>query len=1412
MEGEDAHAPGSSDPDYLDVINDGPFMLKKLVSATPTVAKHYQLKEKTEWTPEEKVVVLKDAKVRNILHNNLDSVMSNRVIAYKTAKEICDALKTQCQGTMTIKKNIRVVLIQEYEHFEAKPDESLTDIYDRFLTLLNNLSLVGKYDLEVITLDEVYGAENSLFGESDTDDSSSNPDDDTDSETDENMTDSDVMQMAALLVKGFRRMQFRKSKNNRSSRKKFTGGERKSTGRKDGKDSKAGKVDMTKIKCYNCDEPGHFSSECKKTKYDKGNNKALITSSKNWMDSSDSKNDDTYYTLMNKTLETDRLITEIEILKSKNEQLESDLINQIDLKKECERAKHTVKILEARYSYKDGVKDVDTENKITLKTPVKFISSEADEPKSTFEKGSTSVSQAKLVSDKSQRKESKETIKSVKKEKNIGLLSARQLKKKLSEVTDKPQVKSPKRNRNSKQGISKDSNYKVVHNAPRKTCFKCGNSNHLAIDCMRNKKIKTTIPESDVRGGSGNKKNTLAWDSGCSGHMTGNKSLLSEFEKKVGPDIYYGDGNVGNTLGYGNLIIGKVAIENVALVDGLKHNLLSICQITDRGNHVVFYDSHCKVVHNKSKKIVLIVYRHGNIYEARLHESFEKEATCLISKASVDESWNWHKKFSHLNFNSINEFAKKELVRGYSSDGLCDAFQKSKQRRVSFKIKTEFSISEPYHMLHLDLFRPVNIMSINKKRYTLVIVDDFTRYTWVYFLHRKDETPKILLDHIRQIENGSTHKVKILRIDNGTEFKNSKMEEFCKHKGIEQQFSALGTPQQNGVVGRKNRTLIEAGRTLLEEAKIPTYFWAETVNTACYTQNITLINIHGVTPYQMLKKKKPSLKHLHVFGCKCFVLRTHTDHLGKFESKADEGIFVGYSPSKAYKVFNLRKYTVVFSINVSFDDKKILGFEENIHESLIFTNENALWNLDQTLMNCQILMIQILTLLRILKIITVLKNLYMLRGSNSNGGASSSRRTLLNARKWTKDHTPDLIIGNHDDGVKTRSATQNECLYHNLLSKEEPKKVEDALKDADWVMAMQEELNEFERNEVWKIVPRPKNRSIKGIDYDETFAPVARMEAIRIFLAYAAHKKFKVFQMDVKSAFLNGELEEEVYVKQPPGFVDPKHIDYVYGLDKSLYGLKQAPRAWYKTLAQFLLESGFKRGTIDKTLFYLNKGKDLILVQIYVDDIIFGSTNQTLCDKFSKLMQSRYQMSMMGEMSYFLGLQIKQTDNGIYINQSKYTRDLLKRFNMQESSTASTPIATSIKLDPHEGTTVDVTSYRGKSKGATSNCSKENFQIPHGQEEYIRKLLVPARQVSLMVQQEAEIYFYFDFSGNPVQHSLTKHISIRYHFIREHVMEGTIKLHFVPTDQQLGDIFTKPLPEATFTKLVNELGMVNWDK
>ncbi|CAM8889388.1 unnamed protein product [Rhodiola kirilowii] len=289
------------------------------------------------------------------------------------------------------------------------------------------------------------------------------------------------------------------------------------------------------------------------------------------------------------------------------------------------------------------------------------------------------------------------------------------------------------------------------------------------------------------------------------------------------------------------------------------------------------------------------------------------------------------------------------------------------------------------------------------------------------------------------------------------------------------------------------------------------------------------------------------------------------------------------------------------------------------------------------------------------------------------------------------------------------------------------KNVKEALLDEYWVLAMQEELEEFARNDVWDLVPRPdginvigtkwifKNKSdasgnitrnkarlvaqgytqIEGIDFEETFAPVARLEAIRLLLALACHLKFRLFQMDVKSAFLNGFLNEEVYVAQPKGFEDPHHPDSVYHLKKALYGLKQAPRAWYERLTVFLVDHGYVRGGVDKTLFVKHIRSDFIIAQIYVDDIVFGSNTQKLVDQFVEQMQKEFKMSMVGEMNYFLGLQVTQKEDGIFISQSKYAKNLIKKFDLEKASHKRTPAATHIKITKDEaGTKVDQTLYR----------------------------------------------------------------------------------------------------------------------
>ncbi|KAH9657669.1 CCHC-type domain-containing protein [Citrus sinensis] len=325
-----------------------------------------------------------------------------------------------------------------------------------------------------------------------------------------------------------------------------------------------------------------------------------------------------------------------------------------------------------------------------------------------------------------------------------------------------------------------------------------------------------------------------------------------------------------------------------------------------------------------------------------------------------------------------------------------------------------------------------------------------------------------------------------------------------------------------------------------------------------------------------------------------------------------------------------------------------------------------------------------------------------------------------------------IVNDNAEEEQKEEASNDNqEDAPHGIQEEhhEEPnvEQNEDAENDESWIMAIQEELNQFERNNVWELVPNPEHQSIigtkwvfrnkmdessvivrnkarlvaqgynqeEGIDFDETFAPVARLESIRMFLAYACHKDFILYQMDVKSAFLNGYIMEEVYVKQPAGFENEKFPDHVYKLSKALYGLKQAPRAWYDRLKNFLLDNDFFMGKTDTTLFVKHKNQDILIVQIYIDDIIFGSTNELLCKDFSSCMSQEFEMSMMGELKYFLGLQIKQNEEGILINQAKYLKDLIKRFGYDNGTAKSTPMSTTIKLDKDEkGKEVDMKTYR----------------------------------------------------------------------------------------------------------------------
>ncbi|GJT12762.1 retrovirus-related pol polyprotein from transposon TNT 1-94, partial [Tanacetum coccineum] len=394
-------------------------------------------------------------------------------------------------------------------------------------------------------------------------------------------------------------------------------------------------------------------------------------------------------------------------------------------------------------------------------------------------------------------------------------------------------------------------------------------------------------------------------------------------------------------------------------------------------------------------------------------------------------------------------------------------------------------------------------------------------------------------------------------------------------------------------------------------------------------------------------------------------------------------------------------------------------------------------------------------------------------------------------------------------------------------------------------------------------------RQEEGIDFEESFAPVARLEAIRIFLAFAAHMNMVVYQMDVKTAFLNGNLREEVYVSQPDGFVDPDKPNYVYKLKKALYGLKQAPRAWYDMLSSFLISNDFSKGSVDPTLFIRREGKELLLVQIYVDDIIFAASTPELCDLFAKIMCSKFKMSMMGKISFFLGLQISQSPRGIFINQSKYALESLKKYGFESCDPVDTPMVEKSKLDEDkEGKAVDPSHYRGMIGTllylTTSRpdlqfaiCMYARYQARPTEKHlnvvkrifrYLKgtvhqglwypkdsSIALTAfadadhagcqdtrRSTSVLWMRSQLTDYGFGFNKIPmycdnksaialccnnVQHSISKHIDIRFHFIKEHVENGVIELYFVNTEYQLSNIFTKALGQERIEFLINKLGM-----
>ncbi|GJU78617.1 putative RNA-directed DNA polymerase [Tanacetum coccineum] len=916
--------------------------------------------------------------------------------------------------------------------------------------------------------------------------------------------------------------------------------------------------------------------------------------------------------------------------------------------------------------------------------------------------------------------------------------------------------------------------------------------------------------------------------SGCSGSMTGDKDKLTDFKEFKGGYVAFGNDPKGGR-------ITRKGTIKTSCIDFEKHNVLFTYK------ECIYVISKCTKDEKKKK---------GLVYGT--------------------EDWGT------VNFKNINKLVKGNLVRGLPSktfklDHSCLACRKGKQHRASCKKIEERTVREPLELLHMDLFGPISVESVNRKKYCLVVTDDCSKFSWVFFLAYKDETYDMLHDLIVGLENKLRHKVKTIRCDHGTEFKNHLMNEFCAKKGIKREYSIARTPQQNGVAERKNRTLIEAARTMLADSLLPIQFWAEAVNTACYVLNRVLVTKPQMkTPYEILMGRSPNISFMRPFGCPLTILNT-LDQLGKFDGKSEEGYLLGYSTSS--KGGNVSTYDDVEDLDdqqfivhgpsiAAVQDKHSKEPKFIVPQRYTFEEEMRVYNIEKgkesanstlTLSTANTpsqstgntptgffdagqhsLPSSDLNLPHTSGMETFTDDDHMRNLSDSDDDVPKDGVFSTNSfddentdneedgapdynnmdhtidvsstlHRIHKNHPQSQIIGKSTAGVLTRrklkeSASdqhqallsfmykqnrtnhkdQQTCLFACFLSQEEPKKVSQALADESWVEAMQEELLQFKLQNVWVLCDLPdgkgeligtkwvfrnkrdergtiiKNkarlvaqgyRQEEGVDYDEVFAPVARIEAIRLFLAFASFMGFTVYQMDVKSAFLYGNITEEI------------------------------------------LERGY-----DKTLFIKKDRRDIMLVQVYVDDIIFGSTKPSMVKDFEELMQKEFKMSSMGELTFFLGLQVKQTMFMIgclmYLTASRpdimFAVCLCARFQVTPKVShmhAIKRIFSDYAGDNHDRrSTSGGCQYLGR-RLVSWQCKKQTIMaISSTEAEYVAAASCCAQ--------------------NPVLHSKTKHIQIRHHFIRDCYEQRLINVVKVHTDDNVADLLTKGFDLARFNFLV----------
>lgn len=853
------------------------------------------------------------------------------------------------------------------------------------------------------------------------------------------------------------------------------------------------------------------------------------------------------------------------------------------------------------------------------------------------------------------------------------------------------------------------------------TCFACGGKNHKASHCKKSGKSASSSMDGNTSSPSHTSINNIS-----AAKVVNQMAFSMKFkERKRQSEWYIDSGSGRNMTPFGNMILSKkesdikkvstadnsnldvtcmgrvdinvsnnhIEVNDCLHVPNLSVNLLSVSKIVRAGNKVVFNQEGC-TIYNRNNEAVIHVKESDGVYKL----SSSTEVKGMFTNVNNNNLVNWHRKLGHLNYQSMCNM-RDGAVQGMSfrnDPGIlksCEVCAMGKQSRQPFKSgKNQRKSKNILDIVHSDLCGEMEEISIGGARYFLTFIDDFSRKTFIYFLKSKSEVESKFAEFIAWAENQFERKIKVFRTDNGLEFCNKRTEAVCVKNGIQHQRTVVYTPQQNGVAERMNRTIVERGRCLIFDAGLDKTYWAEAANMAVFLINRSVCSILvDKTPEEVWTGNKVDLTNLKLFGSPVMV-HIPKQTRKKWDKKSHKLIFVGLDDNRkgfrcidsvTKKLFISRDVIFVEKVTDEVDEKSKEKFVSVRVENEDEATENP--NLDQSVV--------------------------VIEDSSSSDIENSSYESFDDVLR-DPDYEP-----NESELNQTSMFTRQRYLNHFVSSlnvehsDDEPLTVNEAVLSRDahkWKAAMKDEMNSLDENNTFDLVDLPIGRKpvktkwifkIKrdgagnvvrhkarlvakgcsqkfGIDYVETYSPVVRYASLRFLIALAVKNGLHIDQMDAVTAFMQGDLMEEIYIEQPEGFEDGS--TKVCKLNRAINGLKQSGRVWNIKLVKALKSFGLNQSKLDPCVFY-KKSLDLLLA-IWVDDIFIFWKDGNILNKLKNSLSAAFKMKDLGKANNCVGIHITYDEDGICLDQSTYIKDVLKRFKMEDCKPVSTPSDTNQKL------------------------------------------------------------------------------------------------------------------------------------